>query len=94
MKIAWHRLAEADLVEIAAYVAADSPDAAYRLLDAIDTHVQQLGRFPASGRVGRVTGTRELVIPSTPFIAVYRIDTKRVTVLRVLHGARRWPPRD
>lgn len=43
--------------------------------------------------VGRVEGTRELVITHTPYIVAYTIDphSNTVVVLRVLHGARRWP---
>jgi toxin ParE1/3/4 len=43
------------------------------------------------GRPGRVPGTRELVIPKTPFIVPYRLQRKVIQILRVYHGARRWP---
>jgi toxin ParE1/3/4 len=43
------------------------------------------------GRAGRVTGTRELVIPNTPFIVPYRGKGEMVIILRVFHAARRWP---
>jgi toxin ParE1/3/4 len=55
-------------------------DAARRLLD-----------FPDSGRTGRVAGTRELVIPRTPYVAAYLIEGDTVRILRVLHGAQMWP---
>lgn len=48
-------------------------------------------RFPLSGRLGRVPGTRELVIHHTPYIAVYAVDDSVVRVLRVIHGAQQWP---
>jgi toxin ParE1/3/4 len=38
-----------------------------------------------------VEGTRELVVSGTPYIVVYRVMGKVITVLRVLHGARQWP---
>jgi toxin ParE1/3/4 len=53
--------------------------------------VQQLAAFPMSGRTGRVPGTRELVIPNTPFIAAYTIEKSRIVILAVYHGAPRWP---
>jgi len=53
--------------------------------------IQQLTAFPMSGRSGRVAGTRELVIPSTPFIAAYVIDRNRVVILAIYHGAQQWP---
>ncbi|MBU2719510.1 type II toxin-antitoxin system RelE/ParE family toxin [Acidithiobacillus ferridurans] len=40
---------------------------------------------------GRQQGTRELVIPHTPFIVVYRARHGRLEILRVLHGAQQWP---
>jgi len=40
---------------------------------------------------GRVAGTRELVVVGTPYIVVYRIEPAAVVILRVLHGAQRWP---
>ncbi len=45
------------------------------------------------GRLGRVSGTRELVIPETPFILPYRIQDNRIEILAVLHGAQQWDDR-
>jgi toxin ParE1/3/4 len=53
--------------------------------------IQLLTQFPQLGRLGRVTGTRELVISETPFVVAYRIGADAVRVLRILHGAQRWP---
>jgi len=44
-----------------------------------------------SGRPGRVRGTRELVISSTPFIAAYGIDHDRIVIFAIYHGAQQWP---
>ena len=38
-----------------------------------------------------VPGTRELVVPRTAYIVPYRVREDVVEILRVLHGARRWP---
>jgi toxin ParE1/3/4 len=48
---------------------------------------------PAIGRPGRVPGTRELVVPRTPFIVPYRLQRNTLQILRIFHGARRWPER-
>ncbi len=45
------------------------------------------------GRAGRVPGTRELLIPGTPYIIPYRVRAGAVEILRVFHAARRWPER-
>jgi len=55
--------------------------------------VEQLSDFPEIGRPGRVAGTRELVIQSTPYIVAYRLRGRSVRILALLHGARRWPTR-
>jgi toxin ParE1/3/4 len=52
-----------------------------------------LAKTPEMGRPGRVPGTRELVIPRTPFIVPYRLQGNTIQILRVYHGARRWPER-
>jgi toxin ParE1/3/4 len=46
---------------------------------------------PQIGRPGRVPGTRELIIPKTPFIVPYRLQGNAIQILRIYHGARRWP---
>lgn len=57
----------------------------------IESQVERLIAYPNSGRVGRVEGTRELVINRTPFIVGYRVTADSVLILRVLHGAKQWP---
>ena len=91
MRVEWHPLARADLAELVAYIASDSPVAAYRVHDDIRKQTGLLVIHPGLGRPGRVRGTRELVISGTPYIAAYRFTGDVLTVLRLLHGARRWP---
>jgi toxin ParE1/3/4 len=43
------------------------------------------------GRPGRVSGTRELVIPGTPYIVPYRVRGGKLEILRILHATQRWP---
>jgi toxin ParE1/3/4 len=77
------------------YIARDSLRAAIEQGDRIQVAANRLADFPEMGRPGRKRGTRELVIAGTPFLAVYRISAKQaeVHILRLLHGAQRWPPR-
>ncbi|WP_213297012.1 type II toxin-antitoxin system RelE/ParE family toxin [Paraburkholderia sacchari] len=54
--------------------------------------VRRLRLFPEIGRVGRIAGTRELVVQGAPLIVIYRIERHAmIKVLRVLHSSRRWP---
>lgn len=80
--------AERDLEEIEAYIAADNPSAAIDTVLRVLDSLAYLGEHSEIGRAGRIAGTREWVIPETPFIAAYRIGSNTVEVLRVLHGAR------
>ena len=50
-----------------------------------------LGDHPKIGRIGRVAGTYELVIPGIPYIVPYRIRNQEVQILSVYHTSRKWP---
>lgn len=92
MRIEWLPAAKQNLESQITYIAEHDPRAAIKVGDAIETAVARLADNPQIARAGRVQGTRELVVTGTPFVAVYRIDGSRVAILRVLHGAQRWPP--
>jgi toxin ParE1/3/4 len=91
VRVEWLRIALADLEAVAEYIARDSPRAAERMVDEIFAATDRLASFPATGRPGRVLGTRELVVSSTPYVVPYRVRGQVVEILRVLHGARKWP---
>ena len=58
---------------IGAHIAKDSPAAAANVVSRIVASAQALAAHPAMGRVGRIPGTRELVMPSLPYIIAYRV---------------------
>lgn len=91
MQVRWLRTALANLNAEADYIARDNPAAAYRVVVTIMEAVDHLAAHPAMGRVGRVPGTRELVVPDTPYVIPYRVRRDTVEILRVFHAARRWP---
>jgi plasmid stabilization system protein ParE len=39
------------------------------------------------GRAGREEGTRELLFPPLPYVAVYRVKEESIEILRIYHGA-------
>lgn len=61
------------------------------MLARIEHHAELLSEFPLMGRTGRVTRTRELPVPGTPFILVYRVLPNALRIGRVLHHALRYP---
>jgi addiction module RelE/StbE family toxin len=92
MRIRWTASAQRDLDSISEYLATQSSlHTARRIaLDLFDG-VTPLEHFPEAGRIGRRQGTRELVFAGLPYIAVYRVRRSVVEILRILHGAQRWP---
>lgn len=92
MRIAWLPAAQRSLEAQLAWIADRDPWAAIDVGDAIDAAVSRLADFPTIARAGRVAGTRELVVIGTPYVVVYRVDPEAVRILRVIHGAQRWPP--
>lgn len=91
MILAWSPLAAEERFEQLDYIAQDNPLAAITQDEEIEQQTSLLVEQPEMGRVGRVKGTRELVITHTPFIVVYRIKGERIEILRLLHGAQTWP---
>ena len=88
----WSPEAIDNLAALRAYIEQDDPAAARRVVLHIIEGVETLlPDNPEMGRPGRVPGTRELVIPRTPFIVPYRLVGDTIQVLRVFHGARKWP---
>jgi toxin ParE1/3/4 len=92
MTLSWTPAALADLASIRAYIAEHDRAAAQRVVLRIIHRVEtDLPQSPEIGRPGRVPGTRELVITGTPFIVPYQLRGQAIQILRVYHGARRWP---
>lgn len=91
MKLRWTEGAVEDLRSAHEYLEAESPRAAAEVVDKIISAGERLERFPHMGRVGRVEGSRELVVTGTPFVVAYRVKGEVVQILAVLHGAREWP---
>ena len=91
MRVKWLKRALENLDEEAEYIARDDPQAAARVVLRITTSVDRLAIHPALGRPGRVAGTRELAISGTPYLVPYRVRSGMVEILRIFHGARRWP---
>jgi toxin ParE1/3/4 len=91
MHIVWTEPALRDLAAARAYIALDTPGAAARQIDLVLQAAGNLLRFPNIGRLGRRTGTRELVVSRTPYLLPYRLTADRIEILRVLHARQRWP---
>jgi toxin ParE1/3/4 len=93
MKIVWSRRAIRHLVALREYIEKDSNQnaalVALRILHAIDLLQAQ----PGMGRPGRVLGTRELVVPDTPYVIPYRVRRERLELIAVFHGRQQRSPK-
>lgn len=93
--VVWSEAALDDMDDLTAYIAADNPVAALRVLDRIEDAAKRLGEM-SIGRRGRVAGTYEKPVRRLPYIIAYAIRVpptgrEQVVILRVIHGARNWP---
>lgn len=91
MKIVWTEPARQDLRGIFEYIAEENPKAARSFLSEIKERVCVLVDEPQLGRVGRVEGTRELVLTGTHYILPYRVKSQQIQILAVFHTSRQWP---
>lgn len=91
MRVKWLLLALLDLDEVEAFIARDNPAGAAEQVLKIIRAVSLLREQQGLGHAGRVPGTKELVVPGTPYIVPYRVRNGTVEILRVYHAARRWP---
>ena len=85
MRVIWLPRAEANLLHIVEYIAADNVDAALALAKLIRARAEQLGQPPTLFRKGRVRGTREMLVhPNYVVVNRVRARIKRIEILRVL----------
>ena len=89
-RVEWSNDAADDFDQAIDYIARESPTnadlASSRILAAIDL----LAEFP-TGRQGRVAGTHEKPVRSTPYIVAYKVTDSVIFVVRIIHGSRDWP---
>lgn len=91
MKIEWISRAIHAVELHYVYILQGNPVAAEAFVERVSSAVNQLRDFPYLGRMGRVPGTREMVIPDYSVVVVYRLMHQRIEILHVLHTSRRWP---
>ena len=93
MRVVWAPRAITRAAEIAGYIAEDRPGAAARWVQDLFAKVAGLRQ---QGRRGRKVPelnrdeVRELLFGE--YRIIYRLDPKRIVILTVRHGRRRWEP--
>ncbi len=91
MQLRWTEEAADDLERIADYLLTHAPGRAPELVRAVYDAPSDLLTFPNRGRPGKKEGTRELVLSPLPYIVVYKVHGDIIFVVRILHGAQKWP---
>ncbi len=91
MHVVWSEPAEEDLDAIVEYIARDNLQAALDMDSLLRDAADGLALFAATGKPGRIPGTRELVAHRN-YILVYVVTPDAVQIVTVLHSAQQWPP--
>jgi addiction module RelE/StbE family toxin len=89
MRIRWTPAAAADLEQINEYLKKHYPQYRQPTMRKLYDTIRALKQWPHRGRSGSEEGTREILFPPMPYIAVYRVNEpeQMIEVLRIHHGA-------
>ena len=90
-QLEWTVRASANVLQIEDYIAAENPTAGQKVTNEILRIAKNLRDFPVLGHSGRRAGTREIVIPHYPYFISYRLTSKKVIILAVIHQSRKYP---
>jgi len=91
MRVRWTPAAAADLEHIGNYLKDRHPHYRQPTLRKLYEAIRSLKEWPHRGSAGREEGTRELLFPPLPYIAVYRVKDTDIEVLRIYHAAQNRP---
>ena len=93
MRIRWTPAAAADLQGISDYLKEHHPHDRQPTMRKLCETIRSLRQAPYLGRPGAEEGTREILFPPLPYVAVYRVNERlqTVEVLRAYHGAQNRP---
>ena len=91
MHIRWTPAAAADLQHIGNYLKQYHPHYRQPTMRKLYDTIRSLKQSPHRGRPGTEGGTREILFPPLPYVAVYRVREQTIEVLRIYHGAQDRP---
>lgn len=80
--------AEADLIEIATYIARDNRQRAHSFVDELEARCADLILFPDAGRARPELAPVLRSKPHGRYVIFYSVGTEAVRIERILHGAR------
>lgn len=89
MKVRFLKRAVQDLINIEAFTRKESPRGAARVGARIRKRADDLAQFPEQGTPSDKAGVRQLYVPKTPYIIIYRIKSDEVQIITILHTSNR-----
>lgn len=92
MIVEWSPVARDELRSIAHYLNERNPAAADKIELEILEAAGSLSHFPRRGRLSKIPGLRELKLRGRPYFLAYLVGGRVVTIMRVVHTSRQWPP--
>ena len=90
MSVRFRPEAEADIFEIARYIAAESPNAAQKWFDKISERCIRLGEMPGIGVPRFEIRPNLRIFPAGVYVILYQQVGSDAEIVRVVHGARQW----
>jgi toxin ParE1/3/4 len=94
MRFRFSRRAEADLEEIAAYIARDNPARAVSFVRELREQCRRLAAFPEAARLRSDLGEGVRLSVSGNYVILYVMHPDLMEIRRVVHGARNLPDID
>jgi toxin ParE1/3/4 len=88
--IRWEADARRQYLDILSYIVDRNPNSAFWLDAEVGRKLELLKIFPEIGRLGRVEGSRELIIHPN-YILIYRVARSTNDIIRVLHARQQYP---
>jgi len=88
--VVWLETASKDLDEILGYIEERNLLAALNLQESIEYAVSQLPFHPYLYRLGRVSGTRELVVHPN-YLVIYRVCVSSIEIINIMHSRQQYP---
>jgi toxin ParE1/3/4 len=91
VRVRYSETAHADIRDTVSYIAARNPRAATAIMEAIDATATRIGEFPYSAPTTDEPNIRMAPAGRFPYLIFYIVRANEVSIVRVLHGARRRP---
>ena len=91
-RITWSKRAQQDLAELFAWIAKDAPDNCQRVARKIREKIKMIATHPNAGhRLTKYKNRRVKYVLVFKYRVFYRIDDEHLIILRIVHGARKFP---